>query len=110
MFSLNNIINPIISLILVIIVCSLIGIDKENIIVIVLISCIVLFLFKIILDINKFYNDSLNSIDNISKLDYNNYIKQQIQKNHKDSIIPQIPQIPQILIIIYHIFTNTLII
>lgn len=89
MYSINklhNIVNPIISIILVVIVCSLIGLEKENIIVIVLISCIVLFLFKIILDINKFYNDSLNSIDNISKLDYNNYIKQQIQKNHKDSI------------------------
>lgn len=86
MFSLNNIINPIISIILVIIVCSLIGIDKENIIIIVLISCIVLFLFKIILDINNYYGNRLNNLDNINKLGYDNYLEQKIRMNHKKSL------------------------
>ena len=74
MFNINNMINPLISLILVVIVCSVIGIDKENIIIIVLISCIIVFLFKIILDINKYYSDRLNDLNNINRIGINNYI------------------------------------
>ena len=60
----NPIINGLFSIFLVIVVCFLLGINNKDIIVILLISVVVVFIFHIIADMNKYYNQRINNIEN----------------------------------------------
>ena len=60
----NPIINGLFSIFLVIVVCFLLGINNKDIIVILLISVVVIFIFHIIADMNKYYNQRINNIEN----------------------------------------------
>ncbi len=56
--------NGILSIFLVIVVCFLLGLDTKDIFVIILISVVVIFVFHIIADMNKYYNQRINNIEN----------------------------------------------
>ena len=60
----NPIINGLFSIFLVIVVCFLLGLNNKDIFVIILISVVVIFVFHIIADMNKYYNQRINNIEN----------------------------------------------
>lgn len=60
----NPIINGLFSIFLVIVVCVLLGLPFEDIIVILILSVVVIFIFNLINEMNKYYNNRINNIEN----------------------------------------------
>ena len=99
----NPIINGLLSIFLILVLCVLLGIPNKDIFVILLITVVVIFVFKLINEMNRYYNNRINNIENpdviLTKVNniYNtslnksiDYINENLSKSNNNSPSPSV--------------------